>query len=88
MADAAFISENVYLFCASEGLATGVRANIDKEGLAKEMNVQFLGSIPLDVDACMLGDTGKPIVLEKPNCEVTNAFKSIVSIIQARLQLD
>jgi MinD-like ATPase involved in chromosome partitioning or flagellar assembly len=52
------------------------------------MNVQFLGSIPLDVDACMLGDTGKPIVLEKPNCEVTNAFKSIVSIIQARLQLD
>ena len=24
-ADAAFISQNVYLFCASEGLATGVR---------------------------------------------------------------
>ena len=30
-ADAAYISENVYLFCASEGMATGVRANIDKE---------------------------------------------------------
>jgi len=37
MADAAFISENVYLFCASEGLATGVRAYIDKEMLGKAM---------------------------------------------------
>jgi ATP-binding protein involved in chromosome partitioning len=56
--------------------------------LARELNVQFLGSIPFDVDACNLGDAGKPIVLEKPNCDVTNAFKSIVSIIESRLQLD
>jgi nitroreductase len=34
-ADAAFISENVYLFCASEGLATGVRAMVDRVALAK-----------------------------------------------------
>jgi len=39
MADAAFISENVYLFCASEGLATGVRAWIDKEALAGTMKL-------------------------------------------------
>ena len=39
MADAAFISENVYLFCASEGLATGVRAYIDKEMLEKIMRL-------------------------------------------------
>ncbi|MCX6243132.1 MAG: SagB/ThcOx family dehydrogenase [Bacteroidetes bacterium] len=39
MADAAFISENVYLFCASEGLATGVRAYIDKEMLGKIMKL-------------------------------------------------
>jgi nitroreductase len=39
MADAAFISENVYLFCASEGLATGVRAYIDKEMLGKVMKL-------------------------------------------------
>ncbi len=32
--DAAFIGQNVNLFCASEGLATGVRANIDKPALA------------------------------------------------------
>jgi nitroreductase len=39
MADAAFISENVYLFCASEGLATGVRGWIDKDLCAKAMNL-------------------------------------------------
>jgi hypothetical protein len=39
-ADTAFISQNVYLFCASEGLATGVRALIDRPTLAKEMKLR------------------------------------------------
>jgi len=36
-ADTGFIAQNVYLFCASEGLATVVRANIDREALGKKM---------------------------------------------------
>lgn len=39
-ADAGFISQNVYLFCASEGLATVVRASIDKETLGKELKLK------------------------------------------------
>lgn len=39
-ADTGFISQNVYLFCASEGLATGVRALIDRPALSKEMNLR------------------------------------------------
>jgi SagB-type dehydrogenase family enzyme len=38
-ADTGFIAQNVYLFCASEGLATVVRANIDKPTLAKTMKL-------------------------------------------------
>ncbi|MGA9111604.1 MAG: nitroreductase family protein [Smithella sp.] len=38
-ADTGFISENVYLFCASEGLATVVRGSIDRESLAKAMKL-------------------------------------------------
>ncbi len=38
--DAAFISQNVYLYCASENLATGVRAYLDREELAKAMNLK------------------------------------------------
>jgi len=37
--DTGFIAQNVYLFCASEGLATVVRANIDKPTLAKTMKL-------------------------------------------------
>ena len=38
-ADTGLIAENVYLFCASEGLATVVRANIDRDPLAKELKL-------------------------------------------------
>lgn len=38
-ADAGFVSQNVYLFCASEGLATMVRAYIDKPALARALSL-------------------------------------------------
>ncbi len=38
-ADSAFMSQNVYLFCASEGLATVVRAMVDREALAKALGL-------------------------------------------------
>ena len=38
--DTGFISENVYLFCASSGLATVVRGWIDKPVLAKAMKLR------------------------------------------------
>ena len=39
-ADVGFISQNVYLFCASEGLATVVRGSIDRVALAKIMKLR------------------------------------------------
>jgi SagB-type dehydrogenase family enzyme len=39
-ADTGFVSQNVYLYCASEGLATVVRGSIDKQALAKTMKLQ------------------------------------------------
>ncbi len=38
-ADAGFVSQNVYLFCASEGLATVVRGLLDKKALAEAMKL-------------------------------------------------
>lgn len=35
-----FIAENVYLFCASEGLATVVRASLDRAALAKALKLR------------------------------------------------
>jgi nitroreductase len=39
-ADVGFIAENVYLFCASEGLATVVRGSIDRPALATAMHLR------------------------------------------------
>lgn len=38
--DTGFVSQNVYLWCASEGLATGVRSWVDREVLAKRMKLR------------------------------------------------
>ncbi|MFA7359670.1 MAG: nitroreductase family protein [Candidatus Kapaibacterium sp.] len=38
-AHAGFIGENVYLYCASAGLNTVIRAWVDKEPLSKELNL-------------------------------------------------
>ncbi len=39
-ADTGFISENVYLFCASEGLATVVRGMVDRQALAQAIGLR------------------------------------------------
>lgn len=46
-ADTGCIAENVYLYCAAEGLATVVRALIDKPALAKAMKLRAEQEITL-----------------------------------------
>ena len=40
-ADCGFIAQNVYLYCASSGLASVVRGSIDKEKLSRAMNLRL-----------------------------------------------
>ncbi|MGA1847185.1 P-loop NTPase [Deferribacter abyssi] len=47
------------------------------EKAAKELNVDFLGRIPIDPLVVAHGDAGKPYILEYPTSEVSNAYKKI-----------
>jgi nitroreductase len=38
--DAGYISQNAYLFCASEGLVTGARASVDRKALAAKLELR------------------------------------------------
>ena len=38
--DVGYISQNVYLFCASEGLATGARAMVDRKALGEKLKLR------------------------------------------------
>ena len=46
-ADTGFIAQNVYLYCASAGLATVVRGMVGKDDLAKDMNLRVDQKITL-----------------------------------------
>ena len=37
--DAGFVSQNIYLYCASENMATVVRGSVDREMLTPEMGL-------------------------------------------------
>jgi nitroreductase len=47
-AETGFVGQNVYLFCASEGLATVVRGGIDREKLVPHMKLRPEQRITLD----------------------------------------
>lgn len=47
ISDASFISENIYLYCASEGLATVVRESIDKKALGEAMKLDKTKSVTM-----------------------------------------
>jgi nitroreductase len=46
-ADTGFIAQNVYLFCASEGLGTVVRGSVNRDDLGKALNLRATQRITL-----------------------------------------
>ncbi len=65
----------------------GERIDLFKTGggkcLAAEMNVPFLGEIPIDPEIVTSGDIGKPFGGEKPSAPGNTAFAGVVSRILA-----
>ncbi|MEA2059030.1 MAG: Mrp/NBP35 family ATP-binding protein [Thermodesulfobacteriota bacterium] len=55
------------------------------EKTAKAERLNFLGSIPFDLDVVISGDDGSPIVLEKPDSNFSKAFDKIVDKISKLL---
>lgn len=75
-ADAGAISQNVYLFCASEGLATVVRASLDAPALAKAMGLRSEQRIVLAQSVGLSGTKAEPT---KPAAKRTSAPEAIWS---------
>ncbi|XP_031488195.1 iron-sulfur protein required for NADH dehydrogenase, mitochondrial [Nymphaea colorata] len=53
---------------------------------ANEMNMEFLGEIPLELEIRRTSDEGSPIVISAPNSAVSEAYNDIASKIMKRLQ--
>lgn len=49
---------------------------------AEEMNLDFLGAIPIDMRARQLADEGKPVILENAKSDISMAILNIVEKIE------
>ena len=76
------IIENMSGFvCPHCGAVTNIFKTGGGEATAKEMNVQFLGRIPIEPGIVDAGDSGIPIVLGHPDSASAKAFGTIVDKI-------
>jgi ATP-binding protein involved in chromosome partitioning len=55
--------------------------------LAREGNVPFLGTIPIDSKVRQGGDSGRPIIVENPQSPAASALRSIAEQIAARISV-
>jgi ATP-binding protein involved in chromosome partitioning len=53
---------------------------------AKELGVDFLGEIPIDLDTRAGGDLGKPVVVGKPDSAVAREFLKLAEAVIARTE--
>ncbi len=68
----------------------GERTDLFKRGggmaLALEMDVPFLGQVPIDVEVVMTGDSGRPLPSEGPLSPAAKAFSDVVDSILAHTE--
>jgi len=57
------------------------------EKLAKNQDVEFLGSVPLDAQVRIGGDSGQPIVVVDPESPAGKAFAEITPVVAARVSV-
>jgi ATP-binding protein involved in chromosome partitioning len=68
----------------------GAEVNIFKTGggrkIAEDLDIPFLGSIPIDPEICEDSDDGKPFIVEHPESPASKAFMDIVKKIERYLE--
>lgn len=82
------IIENMSYFICSH---CGQRENIFDSGggskTAAELNVPFLGEIPINTAIRVGGDQGKPVVIADPDAPYAQAFRSIARKLAAQISI-
>ncbi len=80
------IVENMAGFaCPHCGHHTPIFGEGGGEKLAREFDVPVLGSIPIDPETRIGGDTGEPIVVARPSSPQAEAFRQVGAAVRERL---
>jgi len=77
------IIENMSSFiCPHCGKKSDIFESGGGQKIAEELNIAFLGSIPIDQEICEDADKGKPFIVEHPNSAASKSFMEIVKKIE------
>jgi ATP-binding protein involved in chromosome partitioning len=81
------IVENMGTFtCPHCGSTTDVFRHGGGERMSRELDVPFLGSLPLDAEVVEAGDTGVPIVALDPDSVSARSYAAIADALVAQLE--
>jgi len=81
------VVENMSFLTLPDGTRMEIFGKGGGEKLAAAAGVPFLGSIPIDADVRVGGDSGKPVVISQPNSPSGKALQAISESIAARISI-
>jgi ATP-binding protein involved in chromosome partitioning len=80
------VIENMRTFtCPHCGENTDIFRHGGGEQMSKELDVPFLGALPLDIDVVICGDEGLPIVADQPMSVSTKVYTSIATALMEQV---
>jgi len=81
------IIENMSTFtCPHCGQGTDVFLSGGGERMSRQLDVPFLGALPLDVDIVTAGDEGCPILVDKPDSVSSQSYLAIASELARQVE--
>lgn len=81
------VVENMSYLAMPDGSKMDLFGTGGGQTLAEKMDVPFLGSIPIDPQVRIGGDSGNPVTLAKPESEVAKALVSVTEKIAAQVSI-
>jgi len=81
------VVENMSYLDLPDGSKMDIFGSGGGQKLAKEANVNYIGSIPIDARVRSGGDSGKPIVLADPQSSASQALRLIAQDIAAKISV-
>jgi ATP-binding protein involved in chromosome partitioning len=81
------VIENMSYMILPDGQKLDVFGHGGGRRFAEEMQVPFLGEIPIDPEVAVGGDEGQPIVLRNPDSSAAMAFRQVAQNVAAQLSI-
>ena len=82
------VIENMsYFMCPDCNHRHNIFSSGDAETRAREMNLEFLGAIPLHPQVRVGGDEGRPVVADQPTTDYARAFSTIAGKLAQRVSI-